>query len=201
MRRELRHPYAPRHQVATFEQRPVECFPVKRHQHRTFRNSCGKLQQHRVLLRKIAHHELLELQASRVPPRDSDQECIRASSAGESRGLRVQKKPFLWIFGCRAPLLRSRRILCSAQQVERRRSKLWKFRSRIPVTNAQMVSVPGTYNRCAQQFGERTFVETSRRRFFWRRLVVAQRRRAVRRAERRESRKFVQRGHLSADLS
>src|SRR5580704_4930963 len=47
----------------------------------------------------VAHEKLFDFKAASIPPRDADEECVRAGAAGEAGGFGVEKKPFGRIFG------------------------------------------------------------------------------------------------------
>jgi len=51
-----------------------------------------------MLFGKVAHKELLDLQAAGVPPRQTNQKCVRAGATGEPGGFRIEEKPLLRIF-------------------------------------------------------------------------------------------------------
>jgi len=40
---------------------------------------------------------LLDLQSARIPPRQTNQKCVRAGAAGEAGGFRIEEKPFFRI--------------------------------------------------------------------------------------------------------
>src|SRR5579863_8986256 len=61
-----------RHAIARLEQRPVKTFSVECHEDGPFLHALGKFEQQRMFLIEIAHKELLDLKASRVPPGDAD---------------------------------------------------------------------------------------------------------------------------------
>ena len=136
MGRKLRHADAPRHQIPAFQQRPIKSFTVERYQHRTLRNARSQFQQHRMLLGKIAHHELLDLQSTRIPPGNPDQKRIRSGSARQPGRLGIQEKPFLGIFRCGTPLSCSCRVCGPAKYVQRCGRNRRKLRCRVPVANA-----------------------------------------------------------------
>ena len=86
-----------RHAIARLEQRPVKTFSVKCHKHGPFLHALGEFEQQRMFFIEIAHEELLDLQASRVPPRDANHERIRAGAAREAGRFRVQEEPLFGI--------------------------------------------------------------------------------------------------------
>jgi hypothetical protein len=86
-----------RHPIAGFEQWPVEGLAVERDQHRTFCHALGKRREHRTFFAVLAHEQLLNLKATAFPPCKTDQKWIRPCPAGESRCLRIEKKPLLGI--------------------------------------------------------------------------------------------------------
>src|ERR1700693_2324355 len=55
-----------------------------------------------MLLCKIAHEQLLDLQTSGIPPSQTNQESVSSGAASETGCLSVQKKPLLGIFQRRA---------------------------------------------------------------------------------------------------
>ena len=89
--------HAARHAVARFEQWPVEAFTIERHQHGPLLHALGEFEQQRMLFIEIAHEELLDLQAARIPPRDADQKRIRAGASGKAGRFRVQKQPLFGV--------------------------------------------------------------------------------------------------------
>ena len=102
-----------RHPIAGFEQRPVERLAVERDQHRTLCQPLGKRREQRTLFAVLAHEQLLDLKPPAFPPCETDQKWIRSCPAGESRCLRVEKKPLLsvrdifWSIRCEQPQCRS----------------------------------------------------------------------------------------------
>ena len=86
-----------RHAIARLKQRPVKTFSVERHEDGALLHALGKFEQQRMLFIEIAHEELLDLQAARVPPRDAHHERIRAGAAREAGRFRVEKQPLFRI--------------------------------------------------------------------------------------------------------
>src|SRR5690348_8624935 len=82
-----------RHAVTSFEQWPVERFPIEGDEHAALRYALGQRHQQRMLLAWLAHEKLLDFEAARVPPGDADQEGIGASASREARGLGIEEKP------------------------------------------------------------------------------------------------------------
>ena len=88
-----------RHAIASFEQRPVERFPVERDEYRTLAQALGQRREQRMLFTVLTHEQLLDLQASAFPPCQADQKRIRSRPACESCRLRIKKKPLLGVRG------------------------------------------------------------------------------------------------------
>src|SRR5450759_137184 len=83
----------PRHAVAGLQKRPVEALSVKGDEYTAVIDAIGERRQDWQLLVQIAHEVLFNLEADAVPPRDSHEKSVRASSAGQPCGLRIEKHP------------------------------------------------------------------------------------------------------------
>ena len=60
-----------RHRKADFKQWPIERFAIEGDEHGTLSDTRSELVKDGMLFGEIAHEELLDLQASRIPPGDT----------------------------------------------------------------------------------------------------------------------------------
>ena len=51
-----------------------------------------------MFLGEVAHEELLDLQSTGVPPRESNEKCISTSASREAGRFSIQKEPLFRIF-------------------------------------------------------------------------------------------------------
>ena len=103
-----------------------------------------------MLFIEIAHEELLDLQASRVPPRDANHERIRAGAAREAGRFRVQEKP---LFGIERGLHGISRIRgLGKKQGKRTRIRRAHFRSGVPLLQGQVLAVMIPVDPRAEKF-------------------------------------------------
>jgi len=66
-----------------------------------------------MFFREVAHEKLLDLQSARIPPCQTNQECIRPGSACEAGCFRVEEKPFFRILQCGAGLAGEGFVTCA----------------------------------------------------------------------------------------
>src|SRR6266851_4110741 len=144
-----------------------------------------------MLLAKIAHEKLLDLQRAGVPPRQPDQKCICARAARQARGFRIQKKPFRWIGQRRPHALRERFVPAAGKQFETYLGNVGILRRRKPVAHQDVLPVAICGDSCAEQARQRIL-----------RMRRAKQLRARRprpsRLQCRKSRKFVSEGRHHA---
>ena len=101
----------------------------------------------------IAHEKLLDLEASGVPPREADQERVRARAAGQARGFGVEKKPLIGIFGqARGAIVRGDRG--GQQERQGARDRRTFFGTCMPSADGQMLTVAIACDLGANDFGE-----------------------------------------------
>src|ERR1700693_267648 len=91
-----------------------------------------------MLLCKIAHEQLLDLQTSGIPPSQTNQESVSSGAASETGCLSVQKKPLLGIFQRRARATRNHFVALLAKKLQTGRMRSNKFRRRKPVLHGKM---------------------------------------------------------------
>src|ERR1700733_14705167 len=91
-----------------------------------------------MLLRKIAHEQLFDLQTSGIPPSQADQEGISSGSPGEASSLGVEKKPLFRIFQCRARAAGNHFIALLAKKLQAGCVRSYKFWRRKPVPHGKM---------------------------------------------------------------
>src|SRR5216683_1262462 len=160
-------------------------------QHVPLRKAGGDFVQNRMLLAKIAHEKLLDLQRAGVPPRQPDQKCICARAARQARGFRIQKKPFRWIGQRRPHALRERFVPAAGKQFETYLGNVGILRRRKPVAHQDVLPVAICGDSCAEQARQRIL-----------RMRRAKQLRARRprpsRLQCRKSRKFVSEGRHHA---
>jgi hypothetical protein len=85
------------HSETAFEKRPIEGLAVEGDQDGALRDASGEFMEERVLLGEIAKEKLLDLQATSIPPRETDEEGVGAGSPGQASGFGVQEEPLLGI--------------------------------------------------------------------------------------------------------
>ncbi len=135
VRRKPRHGDRSRHREAVFEQWPIERLAVEGDQYGPLRNARGDFVQNRMLLAEIAHEKLLDLQRTRVPPRQSNQKRVGTRAARQASGFRIEKKPFRWIGERRPHALGKRVVPATRKQFETYRGNVTIFRRRKPVAH------------------------------------------------------------------
>jgi len=81
-----------------------------------------------MFLGEVAHEELLDLQSTGVPPRESNEKCISAGAPSEARRFGVEKQPFFWIFERGASSAGKRFIALARKQFEGDRGRLGELR-------------------------------------------------------------------------
>src|SRR5262249_55648544 len=89
MSRQLRRRNSPRHCESAFQQRPIKRFSVECHQYGPFGKSLREFAKDGVFIRKVAHEELLDLQAARIPPCDAGQERVSSRSSSKASCFRI----------------------------------------------------------------------------------------------------------------
>src|SRR5438477_382319 len=97
MRPQSRRRNLPAHAIAGFEQWPIERLSIEGNNNRALSDPLSQGEQHRAFLAVFAQEELLNLKAAVFPPRNTNEECVRAAPAGKAGRFRVQKEPLLWI--------------------------------------------------------------------------------------------------------
>src|SRR5580698_8035375 len=102
MRDKVRRGNGSRHREAIFEKGPIEGFAIEGDEYGPVGEARSELVKERVLFGEIAHEELFDLQASAIPPGNTNQEWIGTSAAGQPRGFRVEKEPLGRIFQSQA---------------------------------------------------------------------------------------------------
>src|SRR4029077_19555976 len=155
------------------------------------RDARGKFVEQGILLREVAHEELLDLQATGIPPRYANKERVRARAAREAGRFRVEEKPLPRILERGACFAGERFVGCPREQVERDRGRLGGFRGGKPVSNGEMFAETVARHACAEELSDGIFF-----------VRCAQcgrlRRNRTRWLQRQEPRKFIGgRGHLS----
>jgi hypothetical protein len=98
MRREFGHGDGARHGETIFEQWPIKRFSVEGNKHRPLGDALRQFLQQRMLFGKVAHKELLDLQAAGIPPRQANQKSVSAGASREAGGFRVEEKPPFRVF-------------------------------------------------------------------------------------------------------
>jgi hypothetical protein len=142
-----------RHPKAVLKQRPIKALPVKCHENGPFAQPIGNLQQYGMLLVMVAHKKLLNLDTAGLPPREPNQECIRAGTSSQASCLGVQKKPLLGIGGAPNRLLRALQS-DGEQKTEYFRVGRAHFRGRMPLARDQILAVTVPANLSAKDCGE-----------------------------------------------
>src|ERR1700740_53338 len=89
---------------------------------------------------EIAHKKLLGLQSARIPPRQTNQESVRAGASRKAGGLRVEKKPFSRIFQGGARFAGERFVARAGKQFEGNGRRVRKFGSGEPVSNGEVLA-------------------------------------------------------------
>ena len=74
--------------------------------------------QQRVFLGEVAHKELLDLQSTRIPPREANQKRVRAGAAREAGSFRIEEKPFFRVFERGAGFAGERFVARAGKQFE-----------------------------------------------------------------------------------
>jgi len=106
MRAKVRRGNGARHCETIFEKGPIEGFAIEGDEYGAVGEARSEFVKERVLFGEIAHEELFDLQASAIPPGNTDEEWIGASAAGQARGFRVEKEPLAGIFQSQASVER-----------------------------------------------------------------------------------------------
>ncbi len=102
----------------------------------------------------VAHEELLDLQARRIPPRQTHKKCVGSGAAGEPGGLRVEKKPLVGIGGFENGAFGiARRHALSRRQQQAQHGGVGSahLRARIPLPRDQVLAVAIAAGFCAEQ--------------------------------------------------
>lgn len=79
---EFRNAHGAGHGEAIFQERPIEGFAVEGDQHWTLDDARREFVKKGIFFVQVAEEKLFDLQAAGVPPRETNEEGVRAGSAG-----------------------------------------------------------------------------------------------------------------------
>src|ERR1700688_560748 len=110
-----------------------------------------------MLLGKIAHEQLFNLQTAGIPPSEANQEGVSSGATREAGGLSVQKKPLVRIFQSGSRATRNDFVALLGKKPQTRGVGRNKFRRGKPVSHGKMLTKTVGGHASAEESRHRIF--------------------------------------------